>query len=290
MTGDRTFTIGLDFSSTYYNGTTTFGRITWSDSVAGVLATEDLTADLSFQSIALVLDATLTTSKPAGSFSGLSLTQLAATASNSTTLSGAVSDAQNNPLTLQWSVVSSPVGSSVIFANDAAIATGATFSAVGDYTLRLTATDNWGASDSQDFVVMVVESVPATSNHAVPHAWLDGINAAWSSDYEAAALTDHDGDGIPTWQEYWTGTNPLDRSSVFKIDSITIDGTEVVLEWRHAEVGASIPDILIQASPDLNSDTWVTVGSYSPVDGINSVRMATPPTRRFYRLAMPSTP
>ncbi len=402
----------------------------------------------------------------------------------SASLGASVDDAEQNPLTLSWSVEASPLGSQVVIGDSSAIQTNVTFSTVGEYTLRLTATDNWGASDSQDFTVTVVLSDTAivsvtasdsaasetgpdtgewtisrtgntdaalsvpftlsgtansgsdynlssaspltipigqssitvtltpvddsdvesggetamltltedvayvlvtasasisisdndvagtlsvtyfgntedggiaptdpnslyvdsasvtvlgntgsltktnnrfegwntqsggggtaysagdsftitqnttlyaqwgtvTTNHAVPYSWLSGNNADWSADYEAAALADHDGDGIPTWKEYWLGTDPLDKTSTFKIDSITIDGTDVVLEWQHAKVDALIPDILIQASPDLSLNSWTTVGTYSPTNGVNSQIINAPQTRQFYRLSVQILP
>ena len=69
----HTLTIGLDLTSTYYDGSTQFGQITLSDSVEGELATTILTSDTSFSSISFVLS--LNTQRARLQFSNLTLTQ-----------------------------------------------------------------------------------------------------------------------------------------------------------------------------------------------------------------------
>ncbi len=61
------------------------------------------------------------------------------------TLSGSASDADDDPLTTTWSVVS-PDNAEVAFGNTASSNTTATFSQTGTYSLRLTANDSYGGS------------------------------------------------------------------------------------------------------------------------------------------------
>jgi len=151
-------------------------------------------------------------------------------------------------------------------------------------------------ADSWDFQNTRAEGPPpdaVTVNHGVPHAWLSAINSSWSGDYEAAALTDHDQDGFPTWQEYWSGTDPQDSDSSFKIDSITIDGSNVVLKWQHASINEEIPDIVIESRADLSTGTWDSVGLKAPVNGLNlwseEFSLEAPP-EFFYRLRATESP
>jgi hypothetical protein len=401
--GPHTVTIALDLTPTYYNGTTQFGQITLTDTVAGSLGSTILTEEESFAAISLIIDGTFV-NRTGTKFEALTLTQSAATVTASTTFLGSVSDPENNPLTVAWTVESKPEGSEVLFGDESSPTTGATFSALGTYTLRLTATDNWGASDSEDFTVTVVSAetqvvsvnasdgaasetgpdagqwtisrtgstessldvyytltgtaspsdytitsgssvtIPAdqssttitvtpiddqdveddetviltidtdvayvittpsatvtimdndtgsptvTTNYSVPHSWLSGINATWANDYEAAVLTDHDGDGTPTYLEYWSGTDPEDPNSKPGIDSIVINGTTVELHWRHAEVDPAIPDVVIESSPDLTPDSWSEVGTQTPANGNNMWSETMPDDKAFYRLATPNTP
>lgn len=55
--GDHVVSIELDFTAANYNGVTSFGKITLSDSVAGSLGSTTLTSDQSFSSIALYVAA-----------------------------------------------------------------------------------------------------------------------------------------------------------------------------------------------------------------------------------------
>jgi len=97
---------------------------------------------------------------------------LPATASLSGT---ATDDGLPNPpsaLTTTWSVVSGT--GTVTFANPAALATTATFSAAGTYTLRLTASDS--ALSSSDDIVITVN--PAPPSHSLSGHVRDGQGAA----------------------------------------------------------------------------------------------------------------
>jgi Divergent InlB B-repeat domain len=128
-----------------------------------------------------------------------------------------------------------------------------------------------------------------TVNHAVPHLWLSGINPAWSTNYEAAALSDPDGDGFTTWQEYWSGTDPQDSNLFLKIDSITLSGSNLVFTWRHAQVDAGLPPITIQARSNLVSGSWVGIGTHLPTNGVN-LWSGGSSVQGFYRLAVTNAP
>ncbi len=73
-----------------------------------------------------------------------------------------------------------------------------------------------------------------TTATGVPYQWLVDW---WLAEpdvsreaYEAAALTDYDGDGFEAWQEYVAGTDPDDSESVFSTGIEIVDGS-VVISW-----------------------------------------------------------
>jgi hypothetical protein len=128
-----------------------------------------------------------------------------------------------------------------------------------------------------------------TANHAVPHVWLDNLGLVVSNNYESAALADPDGDGLTTWEEYWTGTNPNDSDSFFKIDAITWSGSNLVLQWQHANPDVAVPDVMIWRTDELTTGTWINIGSKTPVDGLNQWSNAVTP-KAFYRISITNAP
>ena len=61
-----------------------------------------------------------------------------------------------------------------------------------------------------------------------PEWWLYQQNTNWATDFNAAALSDQDGDGVPTWQEYIAGTDPMNPANVFALDVAGSDGQVIV--------------------------------------------------------------
>ncbi|OVE74158.1 hypothetical protein BVX94_01225 [bacterium B17] len=160
------------------------------------------------------------------------------------------------------------------------------------YTFRAT-NDNgqlW-ASPSWQFQTLGTAAAPeVTTNYSVPHTWLETQDSEWTNDFEAAVTNDPDGDGYSTWEEYWAGTDPNNSNSVFKIDQVIFDGTNVVLKWRHANVDVgNIPPIAVQRRFDLSTGDWSYVGQKIPQDGTNTWNGA-PVTKAFYRITVTNTP
>jgi len=133
------------------------------------------------------------------------------------------------------------------------------------------------------------ETMAVTESHSVPHAWLDATVPGASSDYEAAVTNDPDGDGFATWQEYWTGTNPNDPDSYFKLDGVRVDGGNVVLEWSHFSPDIRIPDVTIRKTDNLDDGSWSNIGTKTPVNGLNSWSNATG-TAGFYSIIITNVP
>ncbi|GEM_PF-6668812 len=61
-----------------------------------------------------------------------------------------------------------------------------------------------------------------------PKWWLYQMDTNWAANFDAAALGDQDGDGVPTWQEYIEGTNPGSAASCFALASRITNGRPAI--------------------------------------------------------------
>jgi hypothetical protein len=77
---------------------------------------------------------------------------------------------------------------------------------------------------------------------------------------------DYDGDGMNDEDEWIAGTDPMDASSVLKVQGMTVSGSSVTLNW----VGVQGRDYQIEESFNLND--------WHPVPGQGPVRIETPVT------------
>ena len=74
------------------------------------------------------------------------------------------------------------------------------------------------------------------------------------------ALYDTDGDGLTNLAEYFAGTDPTDSASHLALESITVTGDTVLLEFMaHAGIAYRL-----QARDDLTKGKWSTVGRLEP--------------------------
>ncbi|OGV41181.1 MAG: hypothetical protein A2X46_07470 [Lentisphaerae bacterium GWF2_57_35] len=78
---------------------------------------------------------------------------------------------------------------------------------------------------------MTADFAENMTSQGVPQAWL--AQYGWTNDWEAAAASDSDVDGMPAWQEFLAGTCPTDDVSVFKA-RVAQTGAARVLEWPSA--------------------------------------------------------
>ncbi|OVE75462.1 hypothetical protein BVX97_04505, partial [bacterium E08(2017)] len=125
----------------------------------------------------------------------------------------------------------------------------------------------------------------------------DGLEDTWElAQYgsltqlnETVAMEDPDGDGFTTWEEYWSGTNPDDSSSLLKIDKVYMVSDEVCVEWQHVNPSPALPPIAIYSCSNLTSDAWEYAGQKDPLNGVNSWQAA-PDQQLFYRLVVTNTP
>jgi hypothetical protein len=80
------------------------------------------------------------------------------------------------------------------------------------------------------FVQQVVTN-PAASGADVPYRWMAQYGLTNSgATFEQAAVADQDGDGLTTWQEYITGTDPTNGTSCLK----AVQNTRNTITWSPA--------------------------------------------------------
>ena len=159
------------------------------------------------------------------------------------------------------------------------------------YTFRAEqeGSNSWGETSWQ--FTLPGDSAAVTANHLVPHAWLSEIDDQWSVDYEAAVLADQDGDGFFTWEEYWSGTDPVSSNSHLRVETVLLQGGDVTLEWQHEKVAPGLPDIQIETCTNLVDGAWTTVETYTPANGTNFWSGTYSPSPDVYfRLVVPNAP
>jgi PKD repeat protein len=68
------------------------------------------------------------------------------------------------------------------------------------------------------------------ATNRVPVWWLAGHG--WGGNWDDWALRDDDGDGVPSWMEYFADTDPTNRLSLLEMLGIRLTGGVVRLEWQ----------------------------------------------------------
>ena len=95
-----------------------------------------------------------------------------------------------------------------------------------------------------------------------------GVRASWlhgygiTSNLAEAELLDEDGDGIPTWQEYYAGTDPTTNASAFRLLAVGHADGAPVLAWQGSRNGAAL-NYSLYACTDLVEQDWFLVASNS---------------------------
>ena len=115
----------------------------------------------------------------------------------------------------------------------------------------------------------------------VPKWWL--AQYGWSDDFEAASITDHDGDGHAAWREFLAGTDPTNPGSHIRCTSIAITPAGLDIRWTSvAGKSYRIESANTPAGP------WVTVDSAIPADPPeNGLILPSPGSSpRFFRVAV----
>ena len=100
-----------------------------------------------------------------------------------------------------------------------------------------------------------------------PKWWLYQANTNWSTNFDAAALGDQDADGLLTWQEYITGTDPLNSASAFSLQASLTNG-QLVVSFSTVATSAQYG---LQRHYAVEASTNLAVPMWQGVPGITNV-------------------
>jgi len=105
----------------------------------------------------------------------------------------------------------------------------------------------------------------------VPEFWLNGLNPAWTDDFEAHALADSDGDGVPNGSEYVAGTDAGSTQSVFRLQFGASNGLFEVSFPTVSEGGfyglGGLRRYALEQAGDLAAGDWQAVPGLGAVPG-----------------------
>jgi formylglycine-generating enzyme required for sulfatase activity len=139
-------------------------------------------------------------------------------------------------------------------------------------------------------IIMHAGAPPSTNTtpHGVPYSWLSiyGI----TSNQAQAETNDPDGDGMPTWKEYYAGTDPNVKGSVFRVLAVS---TNRSFTWYGTTNSGVTNSFKVYRSTNLLSGSWQLVGSNitRSATGTNAWTDGSPPASPsiFYRPAVPAS-
>jgi hypothetical protein len=99
--------------------------------------------------------------------------------------------------------------------------------------VNLPAGYTWAVSYLSSGILATVTSVDAVTN-GVPKAWLTDFG--WTNNLDQAAMNDADRDGLPTWAEFYAGTDPTSPASCLRMSGIgSGPAGGVSVAWQSAE-------------------------------------------------------
>ena len=154
--------------------------------------------------------------------------------------------------------------------------------------------DNWLAvpgnatvtSNRIHFTVLAPQFVRAsflaeTTRTGVPHLWLAAFGLG--NDWEAAALEDVDGDGMPAWAEWLADTDPTDARSYLALTGLALENDLGRIRWIGGHARTQVLEFA--TSP---AGPWRPVATNLPPTPItNTVMLPITGDAGFYRLRIP---
>lgn len=97
-----------------------------------------------------------------------------------------------------------------------------------------------------------------TTNTHTPVWWL--ARHYGQTNYEAAALSDTDGDGYAAWQEEWCGSDPTQGASFFRHEPPAREAGNVVLRWA----SCSNRTYIVDSATNLEEGSWLSWATHIP--------------------------
>src|SRR5205814_7122219 len=126
---------------------------------------------------------------------------------------------------------------------------------------------NYGNDPVNWFVATPTAARPNTSNPSDADG--DGLPDAWEiqyfpsiSDPRATPDADPDGDGFTNLQEYLAGTSPGSASSMLKIDSVAVDGSQTGIQFS----AVACKSYRLLYRDDLSNGLWLKLATVSAQD------------------------
>ncbi len=182
------------------------------------------------------------------------------------------------PLNYQWRFNGNPISGET---SDTLVLPNAQLAQAGDYSVTVSN------------AIAAVTSASATLSFSEVDSDGDGLPDSWELAYgldpldEFDAFEDADGDGADNWSEYIAGTNPTNRLSYLKIDSLGF-GQAAVLTF----VAAANTTYSVQFTETLGQGGWKELTSIrgGPVESIRTVVDPAAGLGRFYRLSVAQQP
>jgi hypothetical protein len=121
-------------------------------------------------------------------------------------------------------------------------------------------------------------TITATASVLSYSGTTDGIDNSWWDLYgieegNRVAILDPDGDGFTHLQEYALGTNPMDSSSTFKVQTIERTGNSLIITWS----SVSEKKYQVQTATQLNPSSWQDVGEVLTANSGLSTKTVTVP-------------
>jgi len=135
--------------------------------------------------------------------------------------------------------------------------------------------------------VMLLGDVLLTTN-GTPYTWLQGHGI--TTNQETADISDSDGDGALTWEEYRAGTDPTNAGSVFVVIDIDYSSTSNCIVWYGTTNSGVATDFIMYRATNLLSPTWLPISTNArSTTGTNIWWDDAPPqgVPLFYRPALP---